>query len=200
MSRYLAPVQVGGSYAIAVCPRCKMKRYYGDLVEDPNTKQMLCKFGCVDIYDPYRLPPKAPDQFTLQYPRPDEPLVMPQEQWSILNLFLNDEYGLWYDPSDFSTLYQDSNGITKVTSVGQMVGLMLDKSGNGNHASQPVDSLKPVLQMDVNGNFYLLFDDIDDFMVIPTLDLNNSSELGVWAAVISFSSAQQSFILGTSSE
>lgn len=79
MSRYLAPVEVGGHLAIAVCPRCKFKRYYGDLERDPNTNQMVCKYGCVDIYDPYRLPPKAPDQLTLQYPRSEEPLVVPDD-------------------------------------------------------------------------------------------------------------------------
>lgn len=79
MSKYLPAVEVGGSFAIAVCPRCKMKRHYGDLIQDPNTKQMVCKFDCADIYDPYRLPPKAPDQITLQYPRPDEPLNVPDD-------------------------------------------------------------------------------------------------------------------------
>ena len=36
--------------------------------------------------------------------------------------------GVWYDPSDFSTLFQDAAGTTPVTAVGQPVGLMLDKS------------------------------------------------------------------------
>jgi len=78
MSRYLPPVEVGGSLAIAACPRCKMKMYYGDLGQDPNTMQYMCR-KCVDIYDPYRLPPKAPDDITLQYPRPDEPLDVPDD-------------------------------------------------------------------------------------------------------------------------
>jgi hypothetical protein len=36
--------------------------------------------------------------------------------------------GVWYDPSDYSTLYQDSAGVTPVTAVEQSVGLLLDKS------------------------------------------------------------------------
>ena len=36
--------------------------------------------------------------------------------------------GVWYDPSDLSTLFQDSAGTTPVTAVEQPVGLMLDKS------------------------------------------------------------------------
>ena len=47
---------------------------------------------------------------------------------SVLNLFKNNEQGVWYDPSDLSTLFQDAAGTTPVTAVGQPVGLMLDKS------------------------------------------------------------------------
>ena len=43
-------------------------------------------------------------------------------------LFGAGEEGAWYDPSDLSTLYQDSAGTTPVTAAGQPVGLMLDKS------------------------------------------------------------------------
>jgi len=43
-------------------------------------------------------------------------------------LFAAGEQGAWYDPSDLSTLYQDSAGTTPVTALGQPVGLMLDKS------------------------------------------------------------------------
>ena len=35
---------------------------------------------------------------------------------------------VWYDPSDLTTLYQDSAGTTPVTAIEQPVGLMLDKS------------------------------------------------------------------------
>src|SRR5690554_4253942 len=53
-----------------------------------------------------------------------------------LSLFSNGEQGAWYDPSDLTTLLQDAAGTTPVTASGDPVGLMLDKSGNGNHASQ----------------------------------------------------------------
>ena len=51
-------------------------------------------------------------------------------------LFGASEQGAWYDPSDLSTLFQDTAGTTPVTAVEQFVALMLDKSGRGNHASQ----------------------------------------------------------------
>ena len=48
--------------------------------------------------------------------------------FSPLSLFAAGEQGAWYDPSDFSTMFQDSTGTTPVTAVGQSVGLILDKS------------------------------------------------------------------------
>jgi hypothetical protein len=48
--------------------------------------------------------------------------------WSPTLLFAAGEQGAWYDPSDFSTMFQDSAGTTPVTAVEQPVGLILDKS------------------------------------------------------------------------
>lgn len=45
-----------------------------------------------------------------------------------LSLFASGEQGTWYDPSDLSTMYQDSVGTIPVTAVDQPVGLLLDKS------------------------------------------------------------------------
>lgn len=46
----------------------------------------------------------------------------------IAELFANGEQGVWYAPSDLSTLFQDTTGTIPVTGVEQPVGLMLDKS------------------------------------------------------------------------
>lgn len=43
-------------------------------------------------------------------------------------LFASGEQGAWYDPSDLTTMFQDSAGTTPVTADGQPVGLILDKS------------------------------------------------------------------------
>ena len=53
---------------------------------------------------------------------------------TIKRMFTTGVNGAWYDPSDFSTMFQNAAGTTPVTAVGQPVGLMLDKSGRGNHA------------------------------------------------------------------
>ena len=65
-------------------------------------------------------------------------------------LFGSGEQGVWYDPSDFSTLFQDSAGTTPVTAVEQPVGKILDKSGRGNHATQATSASRPLLSARVN--------------------------------------------------
>lgn len=47
------------------------------------------------------------------------------------SLFASGEQGVWYDPSDLTTMFQDAAGTTPVTGVEQPVGLILDKSKNG---------------------------------------------------------------------
>ena len=68
----------------------------------------------------------------------------------IAELFANGEQGVWYDPSDLSTLFQDAAGTLPVTSVEQPVGRMLDKSGRGNHASQTTTTARPILSARYN--------------------------------------------------
>jgi hypothetical protein len=48
--------------------------------------------------------------------------------WTPSALFTTNEPGVWYDPSDLSTMFQDRAGTTPVTAPGQSVGLRLDKS------------------------------------------------------------------------
>lgn len=66
------------------------------------------------------------------------------------NLFKHSETGFWYDPSDLTTLFQNSAGTTPVTGVEQPVGLMLDKSGNGNNATQATSASRPTLSARYN--------------------------------------------------
>lgn len=89
--------------------------------------------------------------------------------WVPDQLFRAGEVGIWYDPSDLSTLFQDAAGTTPVTDVEQPVGLMLDKSGGGHNATQSTAAARPVLRQDVSGAYYLAFDGIDDYMVVNGL-------------------------------
>ena len=85
----------------------------------------------------------------------------PIHTFSPADLFLNGEQGAWYDPSDLTTMFQDRAGTTPVTADGQTVGLILDKSGRGNHATAHSDAARPLYRTD--GTYHWIqFDGVDD--------------------------------------
>lgn len=73
MPLYL-PVNRGGTVAIAICDRCKLKCNYDDLVPDGNSPGLRVHEHCRDVKDPWRLPARQTERINLRYPRPDEPL------------------------------------------------------------------------------------------------------------------------------
>jgi len=83
------------------------------------------------------------------------------------DLFTGSDTGAWYGPSDLSTLFQDSAGTTPVTTAGQPVGLMLDKSGRANHATQATAAARPTYQ---TGPARATLDKVDDRLsvTVPT--------------------------------
>jgi len=87
--------------------------------------------------------------------------------FSPADLFASSEQGAWYDPSDLSTLFQDSAGTTPVTTAGQPVELMLDKSGRANHATQATAAARPTYQ---TGPARATLDKVDDrlLVTVPT--------------------------------
>lgn len=103
--------------------------------------------------------------------------------FSPASLFSSGEQGVWYDPSDFSTLFQDAAGTIPVTAVEQPVGKILDKSGRGNHATQTTTTSRPVLQQDASGRYYLRFDGIDDWLVTPSINFTSTDKMTVFAGV-----------------
>ncbi len=111
------------------------------------------------------------------------------------SLFAAGEQGIWLDPSDFSTLFQDSAGTTPVTALGQPVGKILDKSGRGNHASQTTSASRPTLQQDSNGLYYLSFDGTDDGMATPSIDFTATDKMTVWAGVRKLSDAARAIVV-----
>ena len=94
--------------------------------------------------------------------------------FSIADLFASSEQGAWYDPSDLSTLFQDSAGTTPVTTAGQPVGLMLDKSGNGNHATQATAARRLTYQ---TGPARATIDKVDDRLSV-TVPVGGTMVLG----------------------
>ena len=104
------------------------------------------------------------------------------------SLFAGGAEGAWYDPSDLSTLFQDSAGTTPVTASGQPVGLMLDKSGNGNHATQATAAKRPTYT-EGSGLSWLAFDGVDDAMEAPALGVTSSALTMLYSATQSGGSA-----------
>jgi hypothetical protein len=68
-------------------------------------------------------------------------------------LFAGGQTGGWWDPSDLTSMFQDSAGTTPVTAAGQPVGRINDKSGNGNNLLQTTAGARPVLQIDTGHNY-----------------------------------------------
>lgn len=74
--------------------------------------------------------------------------------FDISALFTNNEAGAWYDANDLTTLFQDTAGTTAVTTAGQSVRRMNDKSGN-DHDITFSGATPPILFVDANGNYAL---------------------------------------------
>jgi len=106
----------------------------------------------------------------------------------ISELFASGEQGFIYDPSDFTTLFQDSAGTTPVTAAGDPVGKMLDKSGRGNHATQATAINRPILRIDGNGKYYLEANGTNSIMVIPVF----TPASGILALVVGVTSGGSS--------
>lgn len=70
------------------------------------------------------------------------------------DLFQSSERGIWIDPQDLSTMFQDTAGTVPVTAAGQKVARINDKSGNGNHLTQSTSANQPFLRHD-GTNYYL---------------------------------------------
>ena len=82
-------------------------------------------------------------------------------------------YGLYYTPWDKGALYQDAAGTIPVVNSLDPAALMLDISGNANHASTDVSTRRP--QWIDN---HLKFDGTDDLLEVP-LNLSHTNTITV---------------------
>jgi hypothetical protein len=116
-----------------------------------------------------------------------------------LSLFAAGEKGVWFDPTDISTLFQDAAGTTPVTAYGQKVGKILDKSGNGNHATQSSAALQPTYQIDNEGNPNLTFSGSYTQLVTRPIDFTATAQMmvGVGLHVVGSASAAAAIELGS---
>jgi len=103
-----------------------------------------------------------------------------------LALFASGEEGVWYDPSDLSTVFQqDGTTATVPWTSGDIldanrVGKLVDKSGNGNDLIQTTLAKCPALKL-VGGLYYLEFDGIDDGLQSAAIDFTGTDSMSVFA-------------------
>lgn len=105
--------------------------------------------------------------------------------FSPLQLFQGGTQGLWYDPSDYSTLFQDTAGTTPVTALNQSVRLMKDKSGRGNHVTFSGTN-PPVLKKRPYGQEYLQPIDATSRGLVTSFSLPQP-----YSVAVAFDSTQQ---------
>lgn len=63
------------TYGIGLCARCSIKFSLEELFDDPNYPGLKVCRKDMDVYDPYRLPPREPDPVSLIFTRPDFPIA-----------------------------------------------------------------------------------------------------------------------------
>ena len=114
-------------------------------------------------------------------PAYDVGIASSNDGFVVSELFAAGEKGLWYDISDITTLFQDAAGTIPVTAFGQPVGKVLDKSGNGIHATQSTSANRPTYQFHSDGFPYLQFDGVNDSLVSSTLNLTTTDKV-TWSA------------------
>jgi hypothetical protein len=79
----------------------------------------------------------------------------PPAPWSPALMFQGGSVGGFWDIQGLSALKQNSDGTGAVTAVGDRVGYVTDKSGNGNPLIQATASARPTLRQDARGRYYL---------------------------------------------
>jgi hypothetical protein len=90
-------------------------------------------------------------------------------------ILISSSPGFAFDVSNISSLWQDAAGTIPVTEPGDPVARVDDVSSQGNHALQADTNKQPTYQIDVNGNAYLDFDGVDDFLQVSALNLSGAT-------------------------
>lgn len=89
---------------------------------------------------------------------------------SLSSLYQSAADGAWFSVADASTLFQDSAGTIPAAADGDPVGLIRDKSGFHNDATQSTSSARPVLRLNA-GDPYLEFSG-SQWLSVPSSSLS----------------------------
>jgi len=99
-----------------------------------------------------------------------------------------------YDPSDLTTMFQDSAGTIPVTADGQPVGKILDKSGNNQHSVQATSAQRPTYRTS-GGLHWLDFNGTNSSMSSAALNLTNAWATSIFLGVRKNSDASVGHLL-----
>lgn len=80
---------------IGICDRCSQKFPLGDLFEDPNAPGLRVCAADLDVLDPWRLPPREPEDITLPYYRPDVNIAVDNSPSPTARLVVIDGNHFW---------------------------------------------------------------------------------------------------------
>jgi hypothetical protein len=103
----------------------------------------------------------------------------------------------WYDPDDISTLFQTETTGTPVTTNGQSVGRINDKSGYGNHLVQATAGRRPVYNTTGfgAGSPSIDFDGSDDFLGNDAITLGTTDRIVAATVLNSAANAASYYIV-----
>jgi hypothetical protein len=156
------PTNASGAWNASFLPGLVTSSYIASTVVPPGNSSLYFSPDISVTGSNYRL--RGTGNYTLTTTTP-------------LALFAASEKGVWFDPSDTTTLFQDSAGTVPVTAVGQPVGKMLDKSGNNAHAVQTVSASRPTYQIDPYGWPYLSFNGSNSFMATSAINFTGTDKM-----------------------
>lgn len=105
-------------YAVGICDRCNRRFPLHELIEDGNLPGLRVCRDDWDMLDPYRLPPRQPDNLVLPFVRPDVPIAItptnPGAPPYVLPGFILTENGLFYVVTE-GGIYVVTEGISDIT-------------------------------------------------------------------------------------
>lgn len=115
---------------------------------------------------------------------------------TIATLFASGAAGGAWDFTDPAMLRQDAAGTVPVTASAQPVGQARDLTGRGQHLLQPSTAAMPLWTTLPDSRPAALFDGVDDFLSLASLDLTMTDKVTVITGVRRMASEKLRSIVG----
>jgi hypothetical protein len=100
---------------------------------------------------------------------------------------------IWYDFSDITTMFTDA-GVTQVSSDGDLIQQINDKSGNGNHATQAVGVDRPTYKVNIQNSLSAGYFDSDNLDIPADFGVSGSGNRTV--VHVGLASEQDDYLFG----